>query len=180
MKRLAFLVLFLASCAYSQYSTTISGGLALGFEKCNTKPGPFFSIQTGVEINKYFQIGGHVEYSWLTRDNIFKDYYNFDKAGFHIFDIGVVHELCIPANEDVSFSLEVDPAFTLLIAYAKHALIGPTSYTKPGFMLTYGVGMSIKRFYMAYKIKSPFVKDNYGDRFELDMMSFSVGFKING
>ncbi|MDO5577497.1 MAG: hypothetical protein Q4F84_10495 [Fibrobacter sp.] len=181
MKRLAFLVLFLASCAYSQYTTTISGGLALGFEKCHTNPGVFASIETGVKLHKYFQIGGHIEYGWLTIEKDFLGEY-VDKGGYHVFDIGVVPKLCLPLNEDVSFTFEVDPAYTLFIAYIKSAdfmSAGSGSDAMSGFILTYCFGISINSFYMAYKIKSPFVKTKYSDELiDFDMMSISVGFKV--
>jgi len=176
MKKLPFLILFLSISSYSQYYTTISGGLslAIGDKSEYVKPGPFASFETNVLLNKYFGIGGHIEYNWLISDMV-------DRGGYHIFDIGLVPKLYIPVNKDFNFSFEIDPAYLLILAYAEIEGEGTVSETASGFMMTYGTGISFKKLFLAFKIKTGYftIDNGYDDSFNnMNLLTFSIGYRF--
>jgi len=179
MNKLPFLILFLSISAYSQYFTTISGGLslAIGDNSEYVKPGPFASFETNVLLNKYFGIGGHIEYSWIISDT---SRVTVNRGGFHIFDIGLVPKLYIPVNKDFNFSFEIDPAYLLILAYADIEEEGTVSESASGFMITYGTGISFKRLYLAFKIKTGYftVDNGYNSFNNINLLTFSIGYRF--
>lgn len=180
MKKLPFLILFLSISAYSQYFTTISGGLslAIGDESEYLKPGPFASFESNVLLNKHFGIGGHIEYNWIISDT---SKVIADREGYHIFDIGLVPKLHIPVNKDFNFSFEIDPAYLLILAYAEIEDEGTISESASGFMITYGTGITFRKLSLAFKIKTGYftIDNGYDDSLNnMNLLTFSIGYRF--
>jgi hypothetical protein len=150
------LVLLLSLSAYSLESTSytsLSGGLALavGEGSDHMNPGVSACIEPIVKFANIFGIGGHVDYTWLSADNDWKD-----RAGMHNWDVGPVFKLFAQLNESVNIFAEIDPALNLTLAYASFKGSSETDFD-PNFGLTFGAGFTVNRFIPSFKFRTIYI-----------------------
>jgi hypothetical protein len=174
---LAVLLTFGLAYGNSNFQNTFYGGLAIatgeGSEYIN--PGITACIEPLGKINKYFGIGGHVDYTWLSVkkpngwDN---DNFSF---GFHMWDLALVPKAFIPISEDANIAFEIDPGLSLDLVYFNMGNYSDSDL-QPNFGLTSGISINIKSFAFAFKFKNVF-----SDEDVTNWITFSVGhvFKAN-
>lgn len=152
MKKVVTIILLSIISVYSyEYHTNVGAGLsiAVGEGSSFMRPGPSFSFEPNIKVNKYFGLGGHIDYSWLT----VKTGSSKVRAGDHLIDAGLVLKGYAGLSDEVDMFFEIDPAFALDIIYARGSYGGSYSEVEPCFLMTYGTGFQIKKFLVGFKFK---------------------------
>lgn len=176
MKKLLLLVVTFASVSFGIESrTTLSGGVAIavGDGSQSMNPGLTLCLEPIARVSKYFGIGGHLDYSWLTeqRPSGMPSSMEFS-AGDHFWDISVVPKLYLPVSEKVLFCFDIDPGLYFGYAYL-HLNGGSSSSSKQFFGMTYGVSLNASSFVFGFKFKNTFI-----DNDQTNWIAFSIGFLV--
>jgi hypothetical protein len=166
-------ILLLVGLAVGQIEklNTIYGGIAIatGEGSGSMNPGPTVCFESIAKFIKYFGIGGHAEYAWLTV-KVPSWVPSNSSAGVHLWDLALVPKGYLPVGNNVNFALEIDPGFAMSYAYVRE---GSDSYSnfKIGFGMTYGISFTYKALALAVKYKSDYMENGH-----VDWISFTIGF----
>jgi hypothetical protein len=164
MRKSALSLLIAASFALGQnyyepmlsIRNTFYGGIAfaVGEGASVWHPGVSGGIEPIKKINTYFGVGGHIDYSWLSRAELPP----LKRAGLHYFDISFVPKAYLPVSANMTFSFEVDPGLYGTYAYYSYGEYR-TSNFKVFFGLTAGTAFTIEAFSLIFKFKNIFGED---------------------
>ena len=152
MKKVVSIILLQIFSVFSyEYHTNFGAGLSLavGDGSSYMRPGPSVFFEPHVRLNKYFGLGGHIDYSWLTVKTVSSNF----RAGDHLIDAGLVLKGYAGLSDEADIFFEIDPAFALDIGYARYTYGGSYSEAEPCFLMTYGTGFQIKKFLVGFKFK---------------------------
>jgi hypothetical protein len=156
---------------FVKFQNTMSAGLALavGEGAEGMHPGINFCIEPVGRINKYFGLGGHIDYTWLSADIPS----GFDeRAGLHLWDASLVPKLFVPIVERLDFFCDIDPGVSFVLAYDRYMGQSATAF-KTGFSMTYQAGFDINQFVIGFKIKNSFIQGGHSS-----WVNFNIGFTM--
>jgi hypothetical protein len=176
VKKVMALLLCVTAVATAQVTTTFYGGLAIaiGEGSSDMNPGIAACVEPIGKISKYFGLGGHLDYAWLSVRKPSNLTMGDFRAGVHFWDISLVPKGYLPVADNSNVALEFDPGVYLTYSYING---GGESHgeVKPYFGLTTGVSFNINAFAVGFKIKNAFTEDH-----PTSWISFSVGYIGSG
>jgi hypothetical protein len=176
-KMMAFLLCVTAlSTADVTVVNTVSGGLSLavGNGSDHTNPGLTVCIEPIGKFSKYFGVGGHVEYAWITFQKPSYSVVNDYGAGVHFWDLSFVPKGYLPLSADMNLTGEFDPGVYMTYAYIHGNGFSDHNFDTH-FGLTMGFSFNVNAFAFGFRFKSVFT-----DNDPTSWVSFAVGYVISG
>ncbi len=175
MKRLLILIMhvvFINTVYGGSFRNTLSIGVAIpiGEGRENKNPGFNACIEPIAEFSRYFGLGGHADYTWITAKN--EDDIDDYHVGNHVWDLALYPKFFAPLADDIRMYFDFDPALFIEYAYSNIGKHSVSTYN-PYFGFTIGTGVTIGTLNLGFKFKTFFDKGE-----TTKWIIFNVGFDV--